>query len=62
MEDLALIWPSTTDLNELNGPDEEDCNEGTHESGSETESRESFFDESIFCSGALSAPSMTQAD
>ena len=62
MEDLALMSPSTTDLNELNGPDEEERGEGTHESGSEAESRESFFNESIFCSGALSAPLLTQAD
>lgn len=62
MEDLALIWPSTTDLNELNGPDEEEHDEGTPEIETKAESREAFFNESIFCSGALSAPLMTQAE
>lgn len=34
MEDLALIWPSSSDLNDLNCPDEEEDQDGA--SGAET--------------------------
>jgi hypothetical protein len=63
MEDLASIWPSTSDLNDLNCPDEGEYVDSAPEVETEDgeESRESFFAESIFCSGALSALSMTQA-
>ena len=64
MEDLNSIWPRTTDLNdELNCPDEEDEHDD-RDSEHETDlirSRESCFSESIFCSGPLSALSLTQA-
>lgn len=62
MEDLTSIWPSDTDLNGLNCPDEGE--HGDSESFEENdlgESRESFFSESIFCSGSLSALPLTQA-
>lgn len=64
MEDLTSIWPRTTDLNdELNCPDEEEHEDRTLELETEGgESRESFFSESIFCSGPLSALSLTQAE
>ena len=57
MEDLTSIWPSNTDLNELNCPDEEEYADSDEESGS----RESFLSESIFCSCSFSAPPLTQA-
>lgn len=62
MEDLTSIWPSNTDLNELNCPDEEEYANSEHEIGSNVgESRESFLSESIFCSGSFSALPLTQA-
>ena len=47
------------DLNELNCPDEEEHQDRTPEQ--DLESRESFFSESIFYSGLLSALPLTQA-
>jgi len=62
MEDLTSIWPRYSDLNELNCPDEEEHDDRTPEPETEGgESREAFFSESIFCSGPLSAPPLTQA-
>ena len=50
------------DLNELSCPDEEEHQDRTPEQESEElESRESFFSESIFFSGPLSALPLTQA-
>lgn len=57
MEDLTSIWPTNTDLNELNCPDEDEYADSDEESGS----RESFLSESIFCSSSFSAPPLTQA-
>ncbi len=64
MEDLTQIWPSITDLNELNCPDEEEHQDRAPEKDFvNLESREeSCFQESIFCSGPLSAYPLTQAD
>jgi len=59
MEDLTSIMPRTMDLNELNCPDEEEHQDRTPEQ--DLESRESFFSESIFYSGLLSALPLTQA-
>jgi len=62
MEDLTSIMPRTMDLNELNCPDEEEHQDRTPEQETEElESRESFFSESIFYSGLLSALPLTQA-
>ena len=63
MEDLTSIWPRTTDLNELNCPDEEEYAYNELELGTEgEESRESFLSESIFCcSRSFSALPLTQA-
>lgn len=62
MEDLTSIWPTTTDLNELNCPDEEEYADSDLKL--ETvggESQESFLSDSIFCSSSFSALPLTQA-
>ena len=66
MEDLASIWPSNTDLNELNCPDEEEYADSDQEAigiaNAGELSRGSFLSESIFCSScSLSALPLTQA-
>lgn len=63
MEDLTSIWPTNTDLNELNCPDEDEYADSDPQLVETDlgESRESFLSESIFCSGSLSALPLTQA-
>jgi hypothetical protein len=62
MEDLTSIWPTNTDLDELNCPDEDEYADSDPKLETDLgESRESFLSESIFCSGSLSALPLTQA-
>ena len=63
MEDLTSIWPRNTDLNELSCPDEDEHvdSDQLQENNIVGESRDTFFSESIFCSGSFSALPLTQA-
>ena len=62
MEDLTSIWPINTDLNELSCPDEEEYGDSDRLLEENAgESRETYFSESIFCSGSFSALPLTQA-